>query len=59
MFRRISVDDWQNTLAIISFSIFFAVFLLTLLRMWCMPRHTREHMESLPLADDTHEPPTA
>ena len=56
MFRRLSVDDWQNTLAIISFTIFFAVFILTLLRMWCMPRSHREHLESLPLADDTHEP---
>ncbi len=55
MFKRLSVDDWQNTLAIISFTIFFSVFLINLLRIWRMPRTRREHMENLPLADD-HEP---
>lgn len=56
MFKRLSIDEWQSTLAIISFSIFFAVFLLTLIRIWRMPRPARAHMESLPLAEDTHEP---
>ena len=55
MFRRISVEDWQNTLAMISFGIFFAVFLLTLLRIWRMPRTRLEELEHLPLAEDTHE----
>lgn len=55
MFRRLLVEEWQNVLSIISFSIFFAVFMLTLLRLWRTPRPTIEHMESLPLANDTHE----
>jgi hypothetical protein len=55
MFRRIAVEDWQNTLAIISFSIFFAVFMLTLLRIWSMPRKRLEELEHLPLAEDSHE----
>ena len=56
MFRRLAVEEWQSMLAIVSFTIFFAVFLLTLIRIWRMPRLAREHMESLPLAEDTHEP---
>jgi hypothetical protein len=55
MFRRIAVDDWQNTFAIISFSIFFAVFLLTLLRLWRTPRKQLQRLEHLPLAEDCHD----
>jgi hypothetical protein len=55
MFRRLLLEDWQNVLAIISFSIFFAVFLLSAVRVWLMPRHRLEHMENLPLAHDTDE----
>lgn len=49
------VEEWQSTLSIISFTIFFAVFALTLLRIWRMPRRRLDHLENLPLSDDTHE----
>lgn len=55
MFRRLLVEEWQNVLSIISFSIFFAVFVLTLLRLWRTPHHKLEHQENLPLANDTNE----
>ena len=56
MFKRIGVEEWQSVLTIISFGIFFAVFLLTLIRIWRMPRQFVDRMEHLPLAeDDTHE----
>lgn len=55
MFHRITVENWQNIMAITSFSIFFSVFILTLLRMWRMKQNTTRHLASLPLADDTHE----
>jgi hypothetical protein len=56
MFKRIGVEEWQSVLTIISFGIFFAVFLLTLIRIWRMPSQFVDRMEHLPLAeDDTHE----
>lgn len=55
MFRRLLIEEWQNVLSIISFSIFFAVFVLTLLRLWRTPRTVVEHLENLPLENDTHE----
>ena len=56
MFKRIGVEEWQEVLTLISFGIFFAVFLLNLVRIWRMPRPMLDRMENLPLADDdTHE----
>lgn len=55
MFRRLLVEDWQNILSIISFSIFFCVFVLTVLRLWRAPRPWLEHMENLPLENENHE----
>jgi hypothetical protein len=52
MFKRIGVEEWQEVLTLISFGIFFAVFLLNLVRVWRMPRPTLDRMESLPLAED-------
>ncbi len=55
MFRRLLVEEWQSALAIVAFTIFFFVFLVTFVRVWRMPRKRLEHMENLPLADDTDE----
>ena len=55
MFKRIGVEEWQEALTLISFGIFFAVFILNLVRIWRIPRPTLDRMESLPLDDDTHE----
>ena len=52
MFRRLLVEEWQATLTVVSFLIFFIVFALTLIRCWRMPRPYAEHMESLPLQKD-------
>jgi len=55
MFRAIIVEQWQATLTIISFAIFLTVFAVTLLRTWRMTKPQIEHVENLPLQDDTHE----
>ena len=56
MFRRLLVEEWQATLTIVSFVIFFTVFALTLVRCWRMPRQYSDHMEHLPLEkENTHE----
>jgi hypothetical protein len=53
MFRRLLVEEWQSTLTIISFALFGGVFLVTLLRTLWMPREQVQHLNSLPLNDDT------
>lgn len=54
MFRRLLVEEWQAALTIVSFVIFAAVFTLTLVRCWVMPRKYRDHMEHLPLEKENH-----
>jgi hypothetical protein len=49
MFRRLLVEDWQRTLTMVSFAIFFVTFLATALRTWRMPRERLRHLENLPL----------
>ncbi len=53
MFHRILVEEWQSALSMMSFIIFFFVFTATAIRVSRMPRRSVEHMESLPLLDDT------
>ncbi len=55
MFRRLLVEDWQRTLTIISFAIFGLVFLLTIVRTLRLPRSKVQHLENLPLENDTDE----
>jgi hypothetical protein len=55
MFHRIFVEQWQHVLTITSFAIFFSSFVLTLIRLWRMPRTKVEHMEKLPLQSDANE----
>lgn len=55
MFHRILVEDWMRTMAVASFSIFFIVFVLNLIRVFLLPNAEVKRLENLPLADDTHE----
>lgn len=55
MFHRILVEQWQHVLTVASFAIFFTAFVLTLVRLWRMPRPAIEHLEQLPLERDTNE----
>ena len=55
MFHRLLIEQWQHVLTITSFTIFFTAFLLILVRLLRMPRPNVEHMEKLPLENDTHE----
>jgi hypothetical protein len=57
MFHHLHADNWQRTLSIASFTIFAFVFLLTLIRVARMPRKRVNHLEQLPLENDTHEQP--
>lgn len=59
MFRRLIAEEWQATLTIASFSIFAVVFLIWLVRVWCMSRQTVEKLGNLPLGEErpiSHEP---
>lgn len=55
MFHRILVEDWQRVLTIISFTIFGFVFLLMLLRVRRLPREEVQHLENLPLQNDSDD----
>jgi hypothetical protein len=53
MFHRIIVEDWQRALTIISFAIFAMVFLLTLARALRLKRDRIDHLQNLPLQNDS------
>jgi hypothetical protein len=55
MFHRILVEDWQRALTIASFTLFFGVFLVTLLRVARMQKKEVRRLENLPLEQETHE----
>lgn len=54
MFQRIIVEEWQRVLSVLSILIFVGCFLVIALRALRLPRQRVQHLESLPLADDTH-----
>jgi hypothetical protein len=58
MFHRIIVEEWQRVLTITSFTIFFSVFIINLIRVWRMPNGDIERLGNLPLQsepNDSHE----
>jgi len=55
MFHRLLIEQWQHVLTVTSFTIFFSAFFVTLIRLWRMPRRRIEHLERLPLENDSHE----
>jgi hypothetical protein len=54
MFKRLLVEDLQQTLSVISITIFIAVFAINLIRVLRMSRTNVEQLETLPLAPDEH-----
>lgn len=52
MFRRLIAEQWQSDLTIASFTIFAVVFLIWLIRVWCMSRKTVEQLGNLPLDEE-------
>lgn len=59
MFHRILVEDWQRALTIASFTLFFGVFLVTLLRVARMQKKEVRRLENLPLEQESHEEPAS
>lgn len=49
MFHRILVTEWMNQFALLSFAIFFLVFIGTVVWALALPRERVNHLESLPL----------
>jgi len=49
MFRRVILDDWASVILIVSFVIFFSVFLIATIRALRLAEKYREHLASLPL----------
>jgi hypothetical protein len=53
MFQRILIEEWQRALSVLSILIFLGCFLVITARAMRMPKKKLQHLESLPLADDT------
>lgn len=51
MFKRVILDEWTTIVPIISFCIFFIVFLVVTLRALRLGKSERERLSSLPLED--------
>lgn len=53
MFKRIFVEDWALCVPIISFCIFFVVFVAVTIRALRIGKSERERLASLPLDSET------
>lgn len=53
MFKRIFVEDWALCVPIISFCIFFVVFVAVTIRALRIGKTERERLASLPLDSET------
>jgi hypothetical protein len=53
MFKRIFVEDWALCVPIISFCIFFAVFVAVTIRALRIGKTERERLASMPLDSET------
>jgi hypothetical protein len=52
MFQRIVVEEWQRALSVMSITLFFAVFVITAVRVRRMSRATIARLETMPLESD-------
>lgn len=59
MFRRVILDDWTSIVPIVSFVIFFGVFIVATIRAVRLAEKNRDHLASLPLEspEDTSASP--
>jgi hypothetical protein len=55
MFHRLLISDLMNHFALISFSIFFVIFLITAIWALCISRERIRRLENLPLDCDQSE----
>jgi hypothetical protein len=58
MFKRIFVEDWALCVPIISFCIFFTVFVAVTIRALRIGKSERERLASMPLDPATETPKT-
>ena len=56
MFHRIHLEEWQHTLNVVSFVIFFTVFIGVLIYVVRMSKTKRRHLKNLPLEEEKHVP---
>ena len=49
MFRRVILEDWATIVPIVSFMIFFGVFIVATIRALRLAEKNRDHLASLPL----------
>jgi hypothetical protein len=57
-FKRVVFEDWALWLPMISFGIFFLVFVITSIRAILMRKPDRERLASLPFEEPSNHPKT-
>jgi hypothetical protein len=56
MFKRVIVEDWAFIIPIISFFVFFTVFLAVTVRAMWMKQSERDRLASMPLEENAENP---
>ncbi len=52
MFKRLVIEDWQQVLPVIAFSLTFGIFLVLSVRALLMKRSKADYMAHLPLGEN-------
>lgn len=52
MFKRVLVEDWVHIVPVLSFCIFFSIFIIVTIRALRIKRSERERMAAMPLESD-------
>lgn len=52
-FKRVVFEDWALWMPLVSFGVFFLIFLIASIRAILMQKPDRERLAALPLEDDT------
>jgi hypothetical protein len=57
MFKRVFVEDWAHIIPVISFCIFFTVFMVVTIRAMRLGKAERERLAAMPLEEPSENHP--
>ena len=57
MFKRIIYEDWVGIIKISSFVVVGCIFLIGIVRAFCLPKAKRDYLSNLPLEDNPEDKP--
>jgi hypothetical protein len=59
MFKRVLVEDWTHIIPVISFCIFFTVFIFVTIRAMRLGKTERERLAAMPLEEQSANQPSS